>query len=704
MQDSPSYSTNDVLADSTGSSPDVSKTSLEQTERAINSVDQAYSVSTTMVSDWKKGILFSARITAKLNGERPYNQKKLKDAGKDWKTNISTGFLATECARVYPRLFMPIKTAKYLTAASLPNNWPNGLEKTEIFRQAITEKIRSWPKFNFYIRGLAREVGTFGFGFNVFFDEYDWRPTIVRMDKGFVPQGTELMEEPQFFMAKYDYTISELLNLVKASVDSGRSEWQKNNVVAAINSAMPPPVDATYPQARSYEELIRQSTWGYRYTKGNKVIRTYHLFSKEASGKVSHYILLGDADGTPASPASGDGVGKYRLLYENLDQFNSMSDVVNPCVFDFGDGTIHGSWGVGQILYDLAAKVEQIRCDAMDNLRMTNKIKANVAEGKNVNDVKLLVNDQMMIVSGASYAGNTAALSANPEGYELLDQKMTQIAQQKIGAFVPPIPLQPSDIKAAQVNAAMMKERELQESLLENWLIQWAVVVKTITKRLCNYGSPIEETQGFIKKLEELGLTEEEIRILAEEFPVQSVMDFTEFKASQRAGFAQSVIGNPLFNQSVVARTMAGGVGDQRFIDEICIREGDQSSQLAAQRQQLMENAAIALGQPVPVIPQDMDWIHMTTMKDGIGKALESGNASLAQIALQHYAAHYAQGVQKKQIPEDQINSEKGWIAAVEKNIAAIQESAQIDQMRQQAGQLAEQQAAQIVQQEQGMV
>ena len=117
-----------------------------------------------------------------------------------------------------------------------------------------------------------------------------------------------------------------------------------------------------------------------------------------------------------------------------------------------------------------------------------------------------------------------------------------------------------------------------------------------------------------------------------------------------------------------------------------------------------MENAAIALGQPVPVIPHDMDWIHMTTMKDGIGKALESGNASLAQIALQHYAAHYAQGVQKKQIPEDQINSEKGWIAAVEKNIAAIQESAQIDQMRQQAGQLAEQQAAQIVQQEQGMV
>src|SRR5581483_5830708 len=107
--------------------------------------------------------------------------------------------------------------------------------KSEFFRQTITEAIRTWPKFNFYIRGLAREVGVFGFGFNAWFDEWEWRPTLLRMDKGFVPQGTEVMDlEPQFFMAKYDYSPNELLELLKAGVDAGRDEWKKDNVVLAI--------------------------------------------------------------------------------------------------------------------------------------------------------------------------------------------------------------------------------------------------------------------------------------------------------------------------------------------------------------------------------------------------------------------------------------------------------------------------------------
>ena len=79
---------------------------------------------------------------------------------------------------------MPVKTAKYLTAAELPPDHPNGQEKTLHFRQVITDTIRAWTKFNFFVRGLARETGIFGFSFCWFPDEYDWRPTLIRMDKG----------------------------------------------------------------------------------------------------------------------------------------------------------------------------------------------------------------------------------------------------------------------------------------------------------------------------------------------------------------------------------------------------------------------------------------------------------------------------------------------------------------------------------------
>jgi hypothetical protein len=699
MEDTNYSSLNQALPDSVGSQPEISKGTLEPENRTINSVNQAFSVCDTMVADWKKGISFATMITAKINGQKPYNQKKLKDAGKDWKTNISTGFLATECARVVPRFYMPVKTAKYLTAACLPNNWPNGMDKTEFFRQTITETIRSWPKWNFYIRGLAREVGIYGFASNVFFDKYDWRPNLMRVDKGFVPQGTEIMEEPALFMAKYAYQPHELLKLLKESEDADRKEWRKDNVIAAIENALPPPADSTYPNARVYEEMIRQAAWSYQYTKGEQLISTYHLFAKEATGKVSHYILLA---GDEPKTAEGEKTNKkdLRLLYEFLDKYDSMTDAVNMTVFDYGDGTVHGSWGVGQILYDLAVQVEKIRCDSMDNMRMSNKMKLVVADGKNINDVKLSVNDMYMMVSAAQMTGNTAGLTTNMEGYDLLDQKLSQLAQQKIGAFVPPIPLQPSDIKAAQVNAAMSKERELQEALLENWLIQAAVLIRSMTKRLCNFESPDPVAIQTIATLR-TKLTDEEISMLAVKAAVQSVMDFTEYRAQQKAMFAQSVQKNPLFRQDVVAKVMAGSVGDSRFVDEICVPLGDNSIQLAAQRQQMMENAAMALGQEIPVLPQDLDWVHMQTLEPGIMQSLQSGNHQLAKIALMHYAAHYSQGVDKKEIPEEAINEKKSFIAAIEKQIAALAEREAVQKQMQDAQAQANAQAQEIVQAEQ---
>lgn len=593
---------------------------------------------------------------------------------------------------------MPIKQAKYLTAAELPADYPDANAKNSHFRQTITDAVRGWPKFNYYIRGLAREVGTFGFGFNVWFDEYEWRPTLMRMDKGFVPQGTEIMEHPAFFMAKYDYKPEELLTLLKNGVEAGREEWKKDNVVLALNSAIPPPVDATYPNARSYEDLMRQATWAYSYTKGAKVVRSFHLFSQETTGRISHYILIAESGGVPVSSSGqGTATGDQRLLYENLDQYESMGDCVVPMVFDFGDGTVHGSWGAGQILYDLAAQVEKIRCDSMDNMRVNNKIKANVPEGKNVNDVKLTINDQMIIVSGAQFAGNQAAMTTDVQSYEELDMKLTQIAQQKIGAYVPPIPMQPSDVKAAQINAAMMQEKELQEEILENWLTQWAMVMRPITKRLCDPNNPDKVAQKTYATLKEK-LTDEEIQMFVNQFPIKSVVDFTDYKAQQRAAFARSVLQNPLYNQTEVARVMAEGSGDERFVNSIMAPQGDQTAQITAQHDQLLENAALATGMNVPVLAKDNDWIHMQTMKQPLSQILTNPNAKPEVMAagLQHYAAHYAQGVAKKGIPDDQINPEKAWISEAEK---MMQQNVLTQQQKQSL--LARQQALQQGQQPQ---
>ncbi len=185
--------------------------------------------------------------------------------------------------------------------------------------------------------------------------------------------------------------------------------------------------------------------------------------------------------------------------------------------------------------------------------------------------------------------------------------------------------------------------------------------------------------------------------MLASQFPVQSVMDFTEYKAQQRAAFAVSVVNNPLFKQSVVARVMAESAGDETFVKSITIPEGDQTDVLTAQRAQTIEAAAMDAGKPIPVVQSDNDWVHMQTLKPDLAATLDSGNVQVAEIKLNHYAGHWQAGVAKKTIPPDQINAEKSFIDAVMKNIEAQKQSAAIKQQSQQAMAEAEAQAQQLV-------
>lgn len=142
-----------------------SLTPSTETEFAINNPSQALAVAYRLIEDWKNGIANQAAITAQLNGQRPRDPGVLENLGRNWLPNINAGVLRVEAGKVPARLWQPINTATHLTAAKLPENWPQGVKKTGIFRQKVTHTIRSWRKWPWFMRQLAREVGFFGFGY-----------------------------------------------------------------------------------------------------------------------------------------------------------------------------------------------------------------------------------------------------------------------------------------------------------------------------------------------------------------------------------------------------------------------------------------------------------------------------------------------------------------------------------------------------------
>ena len=700
-----------ALNDSFGNSPEVVASKTEADNRVVTSIDQAINLTEQDITDAKKLIAAARRITAKKQGAPPYNPKNLKDQAKGWKRNISTRFLQKELNRAAPRLYMPILTASTMTAAELPAGWPKGQEKTQFFRDTMTRAFRGWRKNDMFWRGMAQEVVDYGFGFAAFPDgPYEWRPSLCRMDRGFVPRGTEIMDDKLArFTLKWDYRPDELLQIARKAIDAGNEFWKKDAVAAAVDAANLPPLPQDMSQLRKWEELIREQSWDYNYTRSQKVVECRHFFVLEFTGKVSHYIFW---------PA---GKGDLRLIYENLDAYDGTDSVVIPMTFGYGDGTIHGSWGAGQLLYDLAAQVEKVRCDSIDNLLNSNKVKLQVPQAKDAASAQLVVNDTMIIATNAQFAQNTGGVAGNPEGYLVLDKQMTQWAQEIVGSYLPPLPSQASKAATDIANQAISNEQQIQKDVLENWLKQVALVIAQMTRRMLDEDSDDEYGQAVRKKLlgdnvswigslfikaketlrdkvkalkdiippSPISLTKEELEILINQPVVQSVTDFTEYAASQRGAFAASVQNNPLFNQAAVARYMANGVpsAGAAFADSIVVPQGDVSTETAQRRMQAQENGTMLLGIPVQVVMSDAHQIHLEEMKGPMDQAIQQGAIQPATLGLKHASAHFAAGSSTKTLNPDTINQWKSQIATWQKALEAkVQEQQQTQQAQPQQG------------------
>ena len=317
----------------------------------------------------------------------------------------------------------------------------------------------------------------------------------------------------------------------------------------------------------------------------------------------------------------------------------------------------------------------------------------------------------MVIAAGGDFAQNVGGMGTSTDSFIALDAEMQKWMQERIGAYLPPIPLANNDIKAAQVNAVQQQNQEIQRDVLEIWLMQYAYVIATMTKRLLDDGNPDLTAKSLRQKL--LGqkewyktlfekikktvktilgvntantptLTEDEMNILVNQPAVQSVADFTQFAASQRAQFAAAIKGDARFDQVKAATLWAQGVpsGGARLARYLVIPGDDQTQTIIATQKQIMEDSALIGGRDVPVSPTDNHWIHMQEMKPGLESATKAGAVKVAAPALRHYAAHYAAGVAQKVIPPDKVNEEKAYIAGLEKALAVAQQQEQMKQIQ----------------------
>ena len=354
------------------------------TQRSIRDAGQGRDVIRTVIIANRQRQIVNSRILAKYNAERPFDSTRLENEGLGWKQNFTTKPLPQIIEKVAPRFSSAVQGLKYLTNSQLSDKWLNATEKTEKFREVITKTCRNRRGWRMLVEDTAFDDALFGHTVCAWLDEYSWFPVHFNQDENFLPDGCkQAANYAQFVALKEILLPHELFAKIQNREAAETAGYDIKAAMEAINRASPSQIRDLLNIGGTletwYQNAIRELNIGVSYMAGASVIVIYHLLAREVTGKVSHYTFAGP---------------ELLTIFEKDDRFNSMEECVSFFAFQKGNGTMHGSKGIGRDIYEMAGMIDRTRNEIVDRSLLSGKT---VFQG----DVKRIHTFKMSII-GAS--------------------------------------------------------------------------------------------------------------------------------------------------------------------------------------------------------------------------------------------------------------------------------------------------------------
>jgi hypothetical protein len=555
-----------------------------------------------------------------------------------------------------------IQGLKYLTNSSLPPDLPGATVKTSLFRKKVTELIRGRKGWVGLLEDIAQENALFGYTGVAWLDEYTSMPTHFRQDHFFIPQGTkQTTESAQVLLLKEVHLPHELFEMIEDREAAEAAGWDIAKTVEQINKAMPENFRSkTTEHERMYEDMRRELNISFSFESGNRVVTVWSLLVREVTGKVSHYRLGGDE----LSP-----------IFSREDRFDSMSDCAAFFAFQKGNGTMHGSKGVGREIYELAAIIDRSRNEVVDRLMLSGKMILQT-EDKNVKRFRMsVVGNAILIGKGFTIAKQT--VDGNVDPFIQLDAYLGLIVDQLIGS-VSPRQLQGERVTKAQVDLFAQREEEAKDTKITRFIEQFVNMVGTMQKRILDPQTIDKDAKKLQKELLEEGLSKEEIQMLREQKVAGTVSDLTPTQRQQLVLIAQENRGNPLYNQRALEVEKLTAQVDADLVEKLLLPDEDPTIVAEQTRLQQMEMALLMQGQPVPVSPRDNHEVHLGLLIptfESIAQGIHAGEATtdLLQGVYDHANEHYNLALQQG-IPAAKLADVKTNLDNVKKILTKLRE------------------------------
>lgn len=658
---------------------------------AVLSFDQAYQTYKNFVTDNRERNNKNAAIARKINGEQPWNPRKLRSAGQAWRSNRPTGFMSSLIKRLTPPYKQVVDQLPLLTYSRFSDQKLGTEANQDIFRRAITDCIRQWDGWADFMSQLVDEDIGYGYAAVGYEDEFTWKPKMHRSDEAMFYVGCpQLASKVKIWALKEDFFVDDIVEILRNPEAAADAGWRVDNLVKKLNTSSKQFDDkANEENTRVYEDLIRENNLASSFTSSIRVVKTGHVYALNPDGGVDHYIFDRD-DGVP--------------LFYRRARYAKMENCLALFTAEVGDRTLHGSRGAGRALYNTHVSIEQARNLIQDALHLSGLLLLRKTQKAGVGSLEtpgLTVNHPFAIVGDGYEVLENVKFEINSEAFFALDRHSTMQAEIQIGAFMPGQILDDKGQRrtASEVNYVASIDAQIRAGMLARFADQVFALIDQMQRRICRplvaqYAQQVNEQIIATEKipvfdielwnsLVDSGTESEffyvELPSYIDQDALRCVLKMIQegLTLSQISILANSSsranVDDAIASQSGVLDLIVSKYAMDPIIDTVELKRRDIASKLGAsaaerlmnvdlspmsilrqQRQQLMELTSMMAGQPMPIDPTDDDKAHLDALVSRVLPMIEQveqipldSSRQFLELASQHAEQHFQSAIQK---------------------------------------------------------
>lgn len=589
--------------------------------KAISNASQALQIAQKLANQDRYRDVRRARVLAAFNGAAPYSESELAAKAQSYRYNVSFGFMEGAIGRAvvpYNDLTINIADLTEITA-NLPDN------KLKIVQQEfgnIMDKWGKWPKF---ITRLNQDLVLNGYNDAIFPSDYDPFPIFIEQKNGFVDEGVSNdVNELEVFVWRKSYMIHELYAKIADEDIAKKAGWNVDNVREALESAMPKDMWNTGMTTSGMWTAVESAIRGgslWTSIVGAKMVNTFHVFACELDGKVTHYIVL---DNVRLEGSRFESEGNVEL-FQKEERFDAMRDFLVHFDLETGDGTWHGSKGVGQRLFNTHKANDKMINSALDTTFTAGLVMLQPGDQVQQEEMQLTVLGPFAVIPNGITI-NPQTLPNVAGTFFQMQALLSGTSEQRVGDIVPTnqslLRAQAQTATEAKISAG--RQELITKGNLKRFIDPISQLISIIVRRLLKDNSPNAYAKEFQKELKRKGLTDDDLKEIRGARNTGKIEDILGNTAAATQVIFAEFRGDPDVDQYLLKNKRISSVLDADTAEELLISDKDQTKQIEAARQQEIELTTIQTGVKVPVSPRDNHEIHLQVLLQDIGTKVQA--------------------------------------------------------------------------------